>query len=254
MVAAGGSWSEGNAARLHVCSPEVVSYAAAALLCAALPGPAAAQVAASLSIASDVRLRGFSLNGGGAALTASLAYDDASGLYAGATATAGDTRRFGLQFLSRTANFGYARRLTRTLSSDVGIVDTYSNSNVYQRFSGHYTEVYAGLATEHVIARVFYTPSFFKRGLQAVYFDLNATVRASPHLRFFGHGGLLIPLVDRGDAVLPRARYDLRFGGAREIGRAEFQIAWVHSGADEYFLRQRQQTADALVAGATWAF
>lgn len=217
-------------------------------------GPAAAQLAASLSATSDFRLRGISLNGGGAAVTASLAYDHASGLFGGVAATAGDTRRFGVQLLSRTAYIGYAGRLTRTLSGEFGIVDTNASSNVFRRFSGHYTEVYAGLGTERINTRIFYTPNFFAAGLHAAYLDVNATTRVRPRLRLFGHGGLLVPLGGPGQNILPRPRYDLRLGAAAERGRAEVQLAWVRSGAGRDYLGPRRQTANALIAGATWSF
>ena len=236
--------------------PDAAPRAAAALLyaLASWSCPAAAQPAASVSATSDVRLRGLSLNGGGAALTASLAYDHPSGLYGGVTATGGDTRRFGLQFLSRSVYAGYAGRLTRSLAGEAGIIDTFANSNVFRRFSGHYTEIYAGLGTERINARVFYAPSFFASGLHAAYLDVNGAIRVFPRLRIFGHGGVLVPLGGPGGAILPRARSDLRIGAAAQRGRAEFQLAWVHSGAGGDYLGPRRQAADALIGGASWSF
>jgi uncharacterized protein (TIGR02001 family) len=220
----------------------------------AAPDRAMAQVAASLSVSSDVRLRGLSLNGGGPVATANLVYDHASGAYGGVSVTAGDTSRFGVQFLNLTSHVGYAGRLSRTLAVDVGVIDTRVNSNVYLPSSGRYTEAYVGLGTESVSARLFYTPSFFIKGLDAAYLDLNGNIRPLRWLRAFGHAGLLVPLGDYGEAVLPRARYDLRFGVVAELGRGELQLAWVHSGAGAAFLAPRRQTADALVVGASWFF
>lgn len=215
---------------------------------------ARAQLAASIAATTDVRLRGLSLNGGRPALTASATYDHPSGVYGGAAVTAGDTRQFGLQLLNYTANLGYAQRLSSRLAWEVGVVDTRVDSNVYQRFSGGYTEAYVGLSSEQASVRMFYTPNFFVRGLNTAYFDLNGSLRPHPRLRLFGHAGLLVPLGSPRAAILPRARYDLRLGMAVERGRGEVQLAWVRSGAGSAFLAPRKQSGDALVAGATWYF
>jgi uncharacterized protein (TIGR02001 family) len=216
--------------------------------------PVSAQLAGSLAVASDVRLRGISLNGGRPALTASLAYDHLSGFYFGAAATAGDTRRFGTQFLNGIVNLGYAGRLSPGVAWEAGLVDTRVRSNVYQPFAGGYTEVYLGISSERLSARLFYTPGFFQRGLDAAYFDFNGSFRPLPRVRAFGHFGVLVPLADGSDVVLPRARYDMRLGAAAMVGRGEVQLAWVRSGAGAAFLEPRRQTADALVVGASWSF
>lgn len=220
----------------------------------ALPGHGHAQVAGSVALVSDVRLRGLSLNGGGAALRAGVAYDDPSGVYLGAGVTAGDTRSLGFRFLNSTVNLGYAARLSSRAAWEVGVIDTRVNSSVSQRFSAGYTEVYAGLNTEHFGARIFYSPDFLTAGLNAAYLDLNGNIRPLPRLRIFGHFGLLLPLGGPGETVLPRARNDLRLGTAVELGRGELQLAWVRSGAGAAFLEPRRQAADSLIVEASWFF
>lgn len=216
--------------------------------------PTAAQLAGSLALTSDVRLRGVSLNGGQPALTANLAYDHPSGVYLNAGLTGGDTRRFGVRFLNSTLNLGYAARLSTRSFWEVGAIDTRVSSNVLQRFSGNYTEVYAGIGSEQFSARLFYSPSFFRRDLQAAYLDLNGNLRLLPRVRGFGHFGLLIPLAGNGTGVLPRLRDDTRLGAAVELGRAEVQLTWVRSGAGAAFLEPRQQAANAVIVGASWFF
>lgn len=216
--------------------------------------PAMAQLAGSLAATSDVRLRGLSLNGGRPALTASLSYDHPSGIYLGATLTGGDTRLFGYNYLNSTLNLGFAAPLSSKWFLDAGIIDTRVNSNVFQRFSGNYTEAYFGIGSEHVNVRLFYAPDFFQRDLQSVYLDLNGNVRLMPRVRAFGHFGLLVPLAGNGETVLPRARHDTRVGAAVELGRAELQLAWVRSGAGDAYLAPRRQAADSVILGATWFF
>lgn len=216
--------------------------------------PAAAQFAGSVSAATDVRIRGISLNGGRTALTLGLAYDHSSGVYVGAAATAGDTRRFGAQFLSRSINLGYAARLSPRFAWEAGVIDTRVESNVFQRFKGGYTEAYVGLNSERFSGRVFYTPRFFQHDVGAVYVDLNGNIRLSQRLRAFGHIGLLVPLGQRNGTVLPRARHDLRLGTALAFGRAEVQLAWVRSGAGTAYLGPRRQDPEALILSATRNF
>lgn len=216
--------------------------------------PVAAQLAGSVSAATDVRIRGISLNGGRPALTLGLAYDHPSGVYFGASATAGDTRRFGTQFLSRSINLGYAARLSPRLAWEAGVIDTRVESNVFQRFKGGYTEAYVGLNSERLSARLFYTPRFFQRDVDAAYLDLNGNLRLSQRLRAFGHFGLLVPIGGRSGAVLPRTRHDLRLGTAIAFRRGEVQLAWVRSGAGTAYLGPRRQDADALILSATRHF
>lgn len=226
----------------------------AALAWAGLAAPATAQLSASLSATSDFRLRGISVNGGALALTGGVAFDHPSGVFAGASVTGGDTRRFGRQLLSHSEVLGFAARLRPGLAWEVGVANTQVFSNVYSRFSGNYTEVFAGISSESLSARLWLAPQFFVPGLTAAYLDLNAAFRPAPDLRIFGHGGLLVPLAGATPAVLPRARYDLRLGIAAEFPHAEIQLAWVRSGAGDAFLAPRRQSADVLQLGASWFF
>lgn len=228
--------------------------AALALSLAGAGSPAHAQLSASISATSDFRLRGISVNGGALALTGGVAWDDRSGVFAGASITGGDTRRFGGQLLGHNEVIGYAARLRPGLAWEVGVANTQVFSNVYSRFSGNYTEVFAGISSETLSARVSLAPEFIVPGLTAGYLDLNAAFHPAPDLRVFGHGGLLVPLAGATPAVLPRARYDLRLGIAAEFPHAEIQLAWVRSGAGEGFLAPRRQAADVLQIGASWFF
>lgn len=216
--------------------------------------PAYAQAAASISAVSDFRLRGLSLNAGRAAVSTTVTYDDDSGVYMGGSFTTGDTRRFGLRFLGHSEFIGYARRFGPSVSAEIGVSNTQSNSYVLSRFSGSYTEAYVGLSTERLSARVSYTPSFFRAGTGALYLDMNGNYRLRDNARVFGHLGILAPVGRGNPNILPRSRYDVRVGGALELGRGELQLAWVRSGADRGYLAERQQARDALVIGASWFF
>ena len=216
--------------------------------------PASAQVSGSIAATSDVRLRGLSLNGGGAALTAALTYDDASGGYAGASATVGDTRRFGTALLHHNVYLGYSARLGSRWSWDAGVSHTQVFSKVFKPFSGDYTEIHAALSTERSSLRLWYSPGFIAPGLQTLYLDANHALLATERLRITAHAGYLVPVGGNGGGLLPKARFDWRLGAALVLRRAELQIAWTRSGADADFLRERRQSRDALIIGGSLFF
>jgi hypothetical protein len=216
--------------------------------------PAAAQLTAALSAASDVRWRGLSLNGGGLALSGEIAVDHGSGLFAGASVTGGDTRRFGAQFLAASAQLGAVKRISNGLAVEAGAAATVINSNVFLPFSGHSIEAFAGISGKHLSARLFLSPAYIVENLATAYLDVNGSLRATPQLRLVGHLGLFVPLSQRGAAPLPEARYDLLIGAARAIGPAELRLSWVRTGASAAYLEARRQARDALVVGAGVAF
>ena len=216
--------------------------------------PASAQLSASLAAVSDYRIRGLSLNGGGIALTASAGYDHPSGIYAGAAVTAGDTRRYGRQYLGHVEYLGYSARFGRGLAWEAGVSNTHLDSNVFRRFSGHYPEVYAGISAEKLGVRVAYSPAYVLGNLDTLYCEVNGALRPVDRLRVFAHAGVFVPLSDVAPQVLPRARIDTRLGVAATIPRGELRLTWVHSGAGEAYLAPRHQSADALTVGATAFF
>lgn len=227
---------------------------AAGLLSAAVAPAAHAQLGASVTASTDYRLRGLSLNGGRPALTGAVAWDHPSGLYAGVAATGGATRRFGAQFLSHAEYVGYAARLRSGLSWEVGLANTQVESNVFRRFSGHYTEAYAGLSKGGLSARVFFSPDYFAPDLSTLYLDLNAVWRPAAGWRASAHAGALMRVAGRAPGVLPQGRSDLRLGVVREIGRMELQAAWSRSGAGDSYLDPRRQSRHAVVGTLTRFF
>ena len=103
------------------------------------------QVALSVDVESDYRLRGYSLSDGRPTATAQIAYDHGSGLYAGASATAVFDPG-GPDLLGGEANIGYARRLGSQASLDVGMTRWDFSASSSVGHATHYTEAYVGLA------------------------------------------------------------------------------------------------------------
>ena len=118
---AGPAFTLGGAARR---GRVLLSTVAVALL--RLAGPAHAEIGLSAAVDSDDRVRGVSFSDGNPVFSLNLAYDHASGVYAGVSATAVATDHNGVEMLGDVVYLGYAGRLSAETSWDVGA----SNSNV----------------------------------------------------------------------------------------------------------------------------
>jgi uncharacterized protein (TIGR02001 family) len=238
----------GDRARLRVLA------ATLALALAGLAAPAAAQLGASLSLASDYRLRGLSLSNRKPALSVNLSYDTASGVYFGASAIGADTAHSGLQLIGHQEYVGYAGRTGSGPDWDVGVSNASYTEYFRRRYALNYTEVYAGLTSSNLSAHVYYSPDYLGEGVATLYVGVDGAIHPAPRWRLFGHLGVLSPLDARGGASIRRPQFDLRVGAATTFRRCEFQLAWTHAGPDADYPAEHAQVRDALVLSATYNF
>lgn len=231
-----------------------VLAAALPILAACLGGPACAQFGASLSLASDYRVRGLSLSDRRPTLSLNLSYDLAGGAYFGASAIGADTAHSGLQAIGYQEYVGYAARTAAGPGWDVGVSNANFTEYFRRRYNVSYSEIYVGVTTNNVSYHVYYSPDYLGEGVATVYFDVDGVIRPAPKWRLFGHVGLLAPLAHHDRADLHGPQYDLRIGAARTIGRCELQLAWTSVGPDDSYLADRAQPRDALVLSAAYAF
>jgi uncharacterized protein (TIGR02001 family) len=231
----------------------LASAIAAALVAASQGSAARAQVAGSLAIESDYRVRGYSLSEGRPAATAQFGYDSVTGLYANAAATfyfdRGDPRWLGSQ-----VNIGYSRRLGPDLSLDAGL----ARSDYRGEDAGparNYTEAYVGLATRRLTARLFYSPDYYRDHVSALYAEAEAGFEPADEWRISGHVGALAYL---GSARPFAGRRDLLFDWRASLGRT-FGAAEIHAAVSggsprhEYY-RGRERDRTGITVGASWAF
>ena len=197
---------------------------AAALVLAGLAASAWGQTAASITAESDYRFRGVSLSNLKPDVRLNLAYDDASGWYAGASATT-------VQLDSRqrqAALFvygGVARRALPGLAWEVGATAAHLGDNTHY----DYAELFAGVIAQRWNARAYVSPSYFGSGARTLYTELNGGLPLAPPLRLFGHLGALWRLGGGPpDESHQRARFDTRVGVSAGVDAVEFQLAWVH--------------------------
>ena len=219
-----------------------------ALAAAFQAAPAAAQVAVEVALQSDYRLRGFSVSGERPVAAHSIAYDDPSGVYLGGTAF-GVVRNGEPGILSVNANIGYATRISPGLSLDGGVsrFEYFSAYGAAQDF--HYTEVYVGLATRALAARVRYSPDYYRPDTETLYAEVDGGVEVAPNWLINGHVGTIYYLDPR-PGGLPRRRYDWRLGATRQIGR--FGVHVDVSG--RIAKRDRGDDKTAVVLSLTRAF
>ena len=215
--------------------------------------PAAAQMAGSVTVDSDYRYRGYSLSDGKPVASAQLSYDDQSGFYLNGALT-GVARSEGLDFLGYEANFGFARRVSTTVSVDAGVVRSLYRYPVYGvERSGSYDEAYVGLNAHNISARVSYSPHYFRPGATTLYGEVEAGFQPAAKWRLSGHAGVLKYLTAP-EYFDDRTRFDWRLSASREFGRLELHSALSGGSARRRYSYHTGDSGIALTAGATLNF
>jgi len=202
------------------------AFVAVSLLAA---GGAAAQVGVGLTLETDHRFRGVSLSGGRPDVHLDLAWDGASGAYAGGAATSveleRDRRRGQL-----IGYLGYARAARGpTPGWEVGV----SAAHFVAAAGYDYAELYAGLLGDDWNARLSLSPDYFGHGARTLYAELNAGRPLGAVWRAFAHLGALGAV--GGVTSSTRPRYDVRAGLGATHDAWELQLAWVEAGRGDIY-------------------
>jgi uncharacterized protein (TIGR02001 family) len=214
----------------------------------------AAQVGASVSLASNSIYRGLSLSDGRPTLSLAVFYDNAGGPYAGASVTAEDTAHAGAELVGEVEYLGYAHRSRTGPSWDVGATNLRVSEYLDERYTADLTQFYAGLQMKGVNCYVYYSPSYFGQGVSTIYLDLNGGLRLAPRWRLFGHVGALQPLTGQGGPTVPREQVDLSAGVATELRAAKLELAWTAARPNVDYVAGHRQRHNALVLAATYSF
>ena len=178
-----------------------------------------------LSAYSDLRYRGVSLSDGRPVAILDISYDAPSGLYGALSGSLVAARHEGPKPLGVTINGGYAARVSRRLSADVGVAHSR-----YSHYSGvasgrAYTEIYAGLSSRYVGTRLSLSPNYVGNAAWTVHGEVNGHVDLTPRLFLDGEMGALMPL--RGGAYTgsSRAVWDARIALAQQAGPVSLHAA-----------------------------
>ena len=232
-------------------SGTVLVHACAALVLVLAADPAAAQVAASVGLDTDYRLRGYSLTNDHPALTAQISYDDPSGFYLGVSGLGdlGDSGRF----LGVIADAGYAERLGRHLTVDAGVLRSQIRSAYAGGLGYKYTEFYLGAYAGPVAARIHYSPDYRTSGQSTLYGEVEAGFEPAKNWRLSGHVGLLTYLNSTRYWESGETHRDWRITVARQFGRFELHTALSGGGRRTYYGGRRHDRT-ALTFGGSASF
>lgn len=194
-----------------------------AIACIAAVGTAHAQVSGSVGVVSDYRYRGYSLSAGDPAVQGSVAWDGASGAYAGlfASSVRPHGHRGGALWMPYA---GFARRDRQGRSWDIGVrYSHFANDDDFD-----YPELHVGVATRHVAVRVHYADEYFG-GTPGAYAEIDGDVPLSDRLRLSLHAGAAHALDDGGDGT----RLDARVGLSWTTRVCDASIAWHATGGGD---------------------
>ena len=148
-------------------------------------------------------------------------------------------------------NVGYAKRLGRGPTLDLGITNAnYTHYTGYERPTG-YTEVYAGLIGKLVSSHVFLSPNYFHSGSWTLYGEVEAGISPVRKLRLTAHVGALVPLQG---GYSSRTQYDWQLGVSREVGPVSLHVALSDGGPGRDYYEGRIHRRRALLIGATCVF
>ena len=230
----------------------------AALACALLTGmgiasTARAQWSGSVSVTNDERWRGRSLSAGRPAMTLSLGYDDRSGVYVDAAATAAALPT-GADLVSIGVDAGYALRLRRGIVLDLGLTRReFRGAGSGMRGAG-YSEVYLGASGRSLSARILYSPDYLRSGVQTLYGTLDAVARPLPRWRLLGQAGVMAVVRQRPWGDVAGTQFDYSLGVARQLGKVDARLAWSGGLPGRDFYRYRDHARQAVTVSAAIGF
>lgn len=195
--------------------------------------PLRAQVSGSIGIASDYRYRGLSLSEDMAAPLVALNVDTAAGVYAGLAASRARLTQTTADAVA-TGYAGIALPLTQSVAWEVGASET-----AFHRAPRYnYRELYAGLNSERLGARLYYSPRYVGVGARMVYGEINGNWPLAERIDLIAHAGYLHVLGDAVNSwgVRPAPRADGRFGVSVVEGAWNAQLAYsvTRDGASLY--------------------
>jgi uncharacterized protein (TIGR02001 family) len=208
--------------RLHFLPKQAALHGAVALGFALLAADVSAQVSGSVKLLSDYRFRGVSLSQDKPAAQVTVAYDDPHGWYTGAFASTVRLARSGGD-LQAVSFLGYASRLPSGLSWDAGA--DYSAYAGIRRYN--YAEMYVGIASENVSARLYYSRRYFGHGTSAVYGEIDSSRPLFDRVRLLAHLGVLRSGGHAYYGPSDRLLFDARAGVGIALDGFSVELAWV---------------------------
>jgi hypothetical protein len=152
---------------------------------------------------------------------------------------------------------GYAWRAEDGTSYEVGL----SHSRVFASDtpSYGYSEIYAGVASGNLSARIYYAPSYFGDDGDTLYGEVNAAYPLSDTVRLIAHGGVLHSRSGQGNVYgyyyeRPEWVFDARVGIAVAFDAFEAQLSGVAVSSSAAYAAIGDARRQAVVLLLSWSF
>jgi uncharacterized protein (TIGR02001 family) len=214
---------------------------------------ASAQIAGSLDVQNDYRVRGYSISEGRPAAILNLSYDTPGGLYLNGAAIGSFTDRHDPALIGAIADIGYAYRLTPRLSIDGGVNRTeYFDASATGK--AHYTEFYLGILAHGLSSHIYISPDYYHSGVVTLYAELDGALKPVAGFHVTGHIGVLNYLGTPERLSYLSRQYDWRLGLSHPIGPFDLHAALTGGGPGDDYYRNHRHGKTALVAGVSWIF
>ena len=235
--------------------PPTLAAIVLATLAASRCGPATAQVAGRIGVQSDYEVRGASVSRNRPVGMLDMSYDSLSGVYLNGVAFGALPDHGYAGLVGIIGNLGYVRRLNLEVSVDAGVSHTEYINVGPTGYRVDYTELYAGLASRRLSARLYYSPDYFRSGDQTLYGEVAGGLDLPAGFRLNAHVGLL-GYLDRAAGYPPeRIQYDWLVAASRQFGSFDVRVAVSGGGPGrntDYYYPPRAGTE--VVIGAGYAF
>jgi uncharacterized protein (TIGR02001 family) len=215
-------------------------------------GKAEAQVSGSVSVVSDYRYRGVSLSNGHAAFQGQLEYNRKSGWYAGAFASQVESAEQNGSDAQLMAYGGYSWRALPSIAWEVGAARTIFAQDAYY----NYTEIFAGMNSEKLSGRIYFSPDYFGAHARTLYAEANGTYPIGERFQLFGHIGYLWAFSEvQTPAYRIANQFDLAVGGNVNFAPWRIRLAWFGSEKNNHGSRFYEgKSSPAIVLDVSYTF
>lgn len=203
---------------------------AVVLVALSIGNGAGAQVNGSISIVSDYRFRGVSLSAGHPEPQVHLGYDSKSGWYAGGFASGTDFRDEKGGNVQLMAYAGYTRQLSPGVGWEAGAI-----KSVFLRAASYdYVEIFAGLASDRISGRLYFSPDYFDRHASTLYAEFNGAYPFGQRFHLLGHIGFLRAISgSKSSAASPADQSDVSIGASVDLADWKIRVAWIDGKKNE---------------------
>jgi uncharacterized protein (TIGR02001 family) len=229
-----------------------VRKATVALWLALLAGNVSAQVSGTATLVSSYRFRGISLSDDKPAAQLGVTYDDARGWYAGAFASTVQFADPSGTELQAVPFVGYTWRTATGVTWEAGADYSFFSGSDQNR---SYPELYVGVASEAISARLYYSNRYFGESAATLYGELNGSQLLLDRVRLLAHVGVLQST--SGDLYYhgPERLFDGRVGIGLDFEPFNVQLSWVGiNAASATYPITGTQSRNGPVLTLSWSF